>query len=174
VSGAPTTAERTSAAGQGTRGAVALRRAMLVVNVLGIALAAYLTYIHYAGLNPICTLGNSCIRVQTSVWSKLDGVPVALIGLIGYVAILLSQLVGDREQTRLATLGLAVIGFAFSAYLAYREIFSIHAICEECMTSFGLVTLLMIGAAIRYLTAPTQPPPPTAEQPPPPRARAPA
>lgn len=136
------------------RGELVLRRAMLVVNVLAIALAAYLTYIHYAGLNPICTLGNSCIRVQTSVWSKLEGVPVALIGLIGYLAILVAQLSGDSERARLATLALAVIGFAFSAYLAYREIFSIHAICEECMTSFALITLLMVGAAIRYLNAP--------------------
>lgn len=150
-----------------TRHELALRRSMLVVNILAIALAGYLTYIHYAGLSPLCTLGNSCIRVQTSVWSRLDGVPVALIGLIGYVAIFCSQLLPDSEGARLATLGLTVIGFAFSAYLAYREIFSIHAICEECMTSFGLITLLMLGAAVRYLTAPGQPLP----SPPQPSAR---
>ncbi len=77
------------------------------------------------------------------MWSKLDGVPVALIGLLGYIGIFLSLLVPDREETRLATLGMTLIGFGFSAYLTYREIFSIHAICEECVSSFVLIAILL-------------------------------
>lgn len=136
-----------------------LRRAMLVVTILGIALTIYLTYIHYRGLNPICSLGQSCIKVQTSVWSKLAGVPVALIGLVGYVGILGSLLLPDREETRLATLGMTLIGFGFSGYLTYRELFSIHAICEECASSAVLITLLLIGAVWRYLLGDPPPPP---------------
>ncbi|HWF52133.1 MAG TPA: vitamin K epoxide reductase family protein [Solirubrobacteraceae bacterium] len=134
-----------------------LRRAMIGLTVLGIALAAYLTYVHYSGTKPACTAGQSCIKVQTSQWSRLDGVPVALIGLIGYVFILGSLLVRDREESRLATLGLTFIGFGFSAYLTYRELFSIHAVCEECATSAVFLTILLISAIALYLSAPPAP-----------------
>jgi uncharacterized membrane protein len=132
--------------------AVVLRRIMIGLTLLGVALAAYLTYIHYAHINPACTAGQACIKVQTSQWSRLDGVPVALIGLIGYIGILITLLLPDREETRLATLGLTLIGFLFSGYLTYRELFSIHAVCEECATSAVFLTLLFIGSVIRYLS----------------------
>jgi uncharacterized membrane protein len=139
--------------------AVVLRRVMIGLTVLGVALAAYLTYVHYAGIKPACTAGESCIKVQTSQWSRLDGVPVALIGLIGYVFILGSLLAPDREESRLATLGITLIGFGFSAYLTYRELFSIHAVCEECATSAVFLTLLFAGSVIRYLSPPPDPAP---------------
>jgi uncharacterized membrane protein len=131
-----------------------LRRVMLVLTVIGLAVASYLTYVHYAGINPACTAGLSCIKVQTSQWSKLAGIPVALMGLIGYVGILGSLLAPDREEMRLATLGLTIVGFGFSAYLTYRELFSIHAICEWCASSAVIMTLLLAGAVARYLAEP--------------------
>jgi len=130
---------------------------MIALSLVGLGVAIYLTYVHYSGIQPVCTAGGSCIKVQTSQWSRLAGVPVALIGLIGYIAILASLLVPDREETRLATLGLTVIGFGFSAYLTYRELFSIHAICEWCASSAVILTLLLIGAATRYVLGPTSP-----------------
>jgi len=134
-----------------------LRRVMIVLAVIGLGVASYLTYVHYAGFGALVCVGghpghSSCETVQSSVWSKIDGVPVALLGLIGYVGILASLLVPDREESRLATLGLTVIGFGFSAYLTYRELFSIHAICEWCVSSAIILTLLLIGAIVRYLT----------------------
>jgi uncharacterized membrane protein len=129
-----------------------LRRVMLVLSVIGLGVATYLTIIHYAGINPACTAGQSCVKVQTSQWSKVAGIPVALLGLIGYIGITASLLVPDREESRLATLGLTLIGFAFSAYLTYRELFSIHAICEWCASSAVILTVLFICAAYRYVT----------------------
>lgn len=128
-----------------------LRRGMLVLAVIGLGVAIYLTYVHYSGIKPACTAGASCIKVQTSQWSKLAGVPVALIGLIGYIAILGSLLAPDREESRLATLGLTLIGFLFSGYLTYRELFSIHAICEWCASSAVILTILLVCAVIRYV-----------------------
>jgi uncharacterized membrane protein len=113
--------------------------------------------VHYAGIKPACTAGQSCIKVQTSQWSRLDGIPVALLGLIGYVLILASLLVRDREETRLATLGLTLIGFGFSAYLTYRELFSIHAVCEWCASSAVILTVLLVLAVTRYLVGPAVP-----------------
>src|ERR1019366_1141051 len=70
-----------------------LRITMIVLAVIGLGIASYLTYIHYAGIKPVCTAGGSCLKVQSSIYSKLAGVPVALMGLIGYVVILGSLLV---------------------------------------------------------------------------------
>lgn len=130
---------------------IPLRRVMLVLAVIGLGVATYLTIIHYAGLKPACTAGQSCVKVQTSVWSKLDGIPVALLGLIGYIGITASLLAPDREETRLATLGLTLIGFAFSGYLTYRELFSIHAICEWCASSAVILTVLFLCAVYRFV-----------------------
>ena len=129
----------------------ALRIAMIVLAVIGLGVAAYLTYVHYAGVKPACTAGESCTKVQTSVYSKLAGVPVALIGLLGYVAILGSLLAPESENSRLVTTGLTLVGFGFSAYLTYRELFSIHAVCEWCASSAVIMTVLVILSVWRFL-----------------------
>ncbi len=129
----------------------ALRITMLVLATIGLGLASYLTYVHYAGIKPACTAGESCTKVQTSTYSELAGVPVALIGLIGYVVILGSLLVPETETTRFATVAFTVVGFGFSCYLTYRELFSIHAICEWCVSSAVVMTILTGLSAWRFL-----------------------
>jgi uncharacterized membrane protein len=124
---------------------------MIVLTLVGVGIASYVTYVHYAGIKPACTAGESCTKVQTSVYSELAGVPVALMGLIGYVAILATLLARDSETTRFATLALTVGGFGFSAYLTYRELFSIHAICEWCVSSAIVMTILMGLSVWRFL-----------------------
>jgi uncharacterized membrane protein len=131
---------------------------MLGLAVIGLGVAIYLTVVHYVGFSALaCGTGHggvsSCQTVQSSVWSKLDGVPVAVLGLIGYVFILGSLLLPDREETRLATLGLTLIGFGFSAYLTYRELFTIDAICQWCVGSAVLMTGLAVVCTWRVLVA---------------------
>jgi uncharacterized membrane protein len=129
----------------------ALRTTMIVLATIGLGVASYLTYVHYSGIQPVCTAGGSCLEVQTSIYSKLAGVPVALIGLIGYVLILASLIAPVGETTRLATMVLTVGGFGFSAYLTSRELFSIHAICEWCASSAVIMTVLVCLAVWRFL-----------------------
>jgi uncharacterized membrane protein len=129
----------------------AIRITMIVLAAIGLCIAAYLTYVHYAGIKPACTAGESCTKVQTSPYSRLAGVPVALMGLIGYVAILGSLLAPEGERSRFATLALTLAGFGFSAYLTYRELFSIHAICEWCVSSAVILTVLVCLATWRFL-----------------------
>jgi len=124
---------------------------MLVLAIVGLGIASYLTYVHYAGIKPACTAGESCTKVQTSVYSELAGIPVALIGLLGYIAIVGSLLVPQNENTRLATMSFTVVGFGFSAYLTYRELFSIHAVCEWCASSAVIMTILMCLSVWRFL-----------------------
>jgi uncharacterized membrane protein len=124
---------------------------MIAITLIGLGVASYLTYVHYAGIKPACTAGESCTKVQTSIYSELAGVPVALIGLIGYVAIMASLLAPENETTRFATVTFTVVGFGFSAYLTYRELFSIHAICEWCVSSAVIMTVLMCLSIWRFL-----------------------
>jgi uncharacterized membrane protein len=127
-----------------------LQIAILVLCLLGIADAGYLTYVHYAGLKVACLSSGGCETVQASRWAKLDGIPVSVLGLIGYIAILLSLAI-RTELGRAAGFGIALIGFGFSMYLTYRELFTIKAICQWCVGSAVLMTALAILTAIRFL-----------------------
>ncbi len=130
----------------------ALRITLIVLAAVGIGLAGYLTYVHYSGETVLCSIkGNPCSQVQKSVYSELAGVPVALIGLIGYVVILGSLLAPEMEASRFATAGLTVGGFAFSAYLTGREVFTLHKICEWCVGSACLMTVMMVLSVWRFL-----------------------
>jgi uncharacterized membrane protein len=120
-----------------------LRTAAIAICALGIAIAGYLTYVHYAGISPACEIAHGCEKVQTSPWSKIAGVPVAPLGLLGYTAILAALLL-PGETAATAAAGLALIGAGFSAYLTYREIFTIHAICIWCVASATLMAALAI------------------------------
>jgi uncharacterized membrane protein len=130
-----------------------LQIAILVICLFGIADAGYLTYIHYAGLKPICNLGGGCEKVQSSTYSKLDGIPVAVLGLAGYLVILAALAIG-RELGRATAFGTALIGFGFSLYLTYREAFTIHAYCQWCLGSAVMMTVLVVLTAVRFLRDP--------------------
>ncbi len=147
-----------------------LRIAIGVVAVIGIGIATYLTYVHYAGLKVLCLSSGGCETVQSSKYAKVDGVPVAVLGLVGYIGIL-GSLALRGDTGRAAGFGLALIGFLFSLYLTYREGFSIHAWCQWCVSSAFLMTVLVILTAVRVArdVRPPAPPPPVSL---PPRARA--
>jgi uncharacterized membrane protein len=128
-----------------------LRVGALVIAGIGTCVAGYLTYVHYAGLRPFCAGGgHGCERVQSSSYAKLGGIPVAVLGLAGYVAIA-AALLAAGERARLAAAALAVTGFGFSAYLTYLELFVIDAICQWCVASAVLLTALMVLTVGRLL-----------------------
>jgi len=129
-----------------------LRTAAIACCALGLAIAGYLTYVHYAGVSPVCEIAHGCEKVQTSPWSKVAGVPVALLGLLGYAAILAAVLV-PGETALIAAAGAALVGAGFSAYLTYREVFTIHAICIWCVASAVLMVALAIVTTVRLLRA---------------------
>jgi len=126
---------------------------LVVLALIGLGIASYLTYVHYRGLSPICAINQGCEKVQSSRYAKVGGVPVPLIGLIGYVAILASLFVRG-EWARLATAGMAIGGLAFSVYLTSLELFKIHAICQWCVGSAIVMTSIAVLATIRALRMP--------------------
>src|SRR3954469_25530245 len=123
------------------------------IALLGVGVATYLVYIHYADIKPICAAGNGgCEKVQASEFSKLAGIPVADLGLLGYLTILGSLFVrGDLGK--LIGAATALTGFGFSMYLTYRELFTIDAICQWCVGSAVLMTLLAILTTVRLIKA---------------------
>jgi uncharacterized membrane protein len=127
-----------------------LRIAAAGLALAGVGVAGYLTWVHYADLEAICAGGSGgCEKVQNSDYAELAGVPVALLGLIGYAAILASLAIpGDPGRFSGAVLALA--GFGFSAWLTYVELFEIDAICQWCVASAVIMTLLALVTSLRF------------------------
>ena len=133
--------------------APALRFAIGVVALVGLAIASYLTVVHYTGDQPVCAIAHGCAVVQQSDYAALAGIPVAALGVGGYVAILAS-LAREGELWRAATALFALAGFGFSAWLTYVEVVRLDAICIWCVGSAICMTVLAVLAVARVLSAP--------------------
>lgn len=130
------------------------RLALLILSGIGIAVATYLVYVHYAGIEPLCAVSGGCERVQNSKWSEFIGIPVADIGLAGYLGIFGSLLVFKGELNKLVPMVLILVGFAFTLYLKYAEFFLVKAVCIWCVGSALIMLALAILSVWRYLRLP--------------------
>ena len=126
-----------------------MTKAIAALAVVGLAISIYLTYVHYAGIEPVCSSISNCERVQTSEYAELVGIPVAVLGIVGYAAILVSLWMRVDVTALLAYLALA-----FSAYLTWAEVFKIDAICQWCVASAIITLAIAVLATVRALDAP--------------------
>jgi uncharacterized membrane protein len=124
-------------------------KAIAGLALLGLAISIYLTYVHYAGIEPVCSSISNCERVQTSEYADLVGIPVAVLGIVGYAAILVSL----RMRVDVTAL-LAYLAVAFSAYLTWAELVKIDAICQWCVASAIITLVIAVLATLRALGAP--------------------
>ncbi len=132
-----------------------LRAAIAVLALAGAAIAAYLTYTRYSGASIVCATGG-CETVQQSSYAKVAGVPVAVLGVVAYLALLASALGrGPAAASAGAVLGLA--GVAFSLYLLAVQLFVIDAICQWCVASDAVMVLIAVAAAARLPLAQNPP-----------------
>ena len=120
----------------------ALRLATALVALVGVCVAGYLTWAHYAGSQVVCVVGGGCETVQESEYAEIAGVPVALLGLVAYV-VLLGLVAWDTEGARLAAATLAFVGLLFSLYLLALQLFVIDAICVWCLVNDVVVAPLL-------------------------------
>jgi uncharacterized membrane protein len=132
---------------------MSLRTVSIGLALVGLGIASYLTIVHYAGAEPVCAIAHGCATVQKSRYAELAGVPVAVLGLLGYVGIL-AALIRDGEGQRMAAACLAFAGFGFSAWLTYVEVEKLDAICIWCVASAICMTLLAGLSAVRLVLAP--------------------
>jgi uncharacterized membrane protein len=132
---------------------VRLRAAIAVACLVGTGIAAYLTYVHYAHVAPICTSGG-CEKVQTSRYAELAGVPVALLGLVAYVVLLGIAFVRGVGAA-LAGVFVALVGVAVSAYLLWAQLGPIGAICQWCLGNDGTISFVAALYVVRMLSEDT-------------------
>ena len=126
------------------------RQTIAVLALVGCFVALYL-WLHALGIGgPLKCGTGGCDTVQTSRWAVFLGIPVAFYGVVGYVLILLVAIAGLRpvalaqRQWSVLLAALATIGFLFTAYLTYLELFVIHAICRWCVGSAVIITVIWI------------------------------
>ena len=125
----------------------------LILTIAGIAVAGYLSYVHYNVGALVCGIGD-CEIVQASKYSEMFGIPIAIYGLFMYLAILALIIIRSTmiELADLANTGILVFlvaGTIYAAYLTYLEIEVIRAICQWCVISAIITVLLLIVESIR-------------------------
>jgi len=126
-----------------------------VLSLLGLLISLYLWFWKLGLMGPMVCVTGGCETVQTSEYAVLFGVPVALMGVVGFAATLAVSLVGlqggwaERSEPTLALLGMSVGGVCFAAYLTYVEAVKIHAWCQWCV----ICALLIVGIFVTSLAA---------------------
>jgi uncharacterized membrane protein len=137
-----------------SRGLGALLWASVVLSGLGVAISGYLVAKRFTGGSLACTRWAQCDEVNNSVYSQLYGVPVSVIGLAGYLLLLMLAVAAlwtegrTQRRTLLLSFVLALGGVGFSIYLTYLEIYVIEALCAWCVASAIVITLLAVVTAV--------------------------
>jgi uncharacterized membrane protein len=128
-----------------------LRGVATFLATFGIGVATYIAIADSGGGSPVCIAGgHGCRTVAEGSYSHLFGVNIAIFGIVGYVILLAAALLrGDGP--RMAGFLVALVGFGYSLYLTYLELFTIDAICQWCVASAVLMTLLFVVNATRML-----------------------
>jgi uncharacterized membrane protein len=127
----------------------------IICAAIGLVDSLYLTWIKLTHTTALCLPGiGDCETVNTSRYSEIFGVPVAVLGALVYIAILVILLLKDKvgfftEYRWYLLFGISLVGVLFSAYLTYIEIAVIHAVCPFCVISAIVILLIFISTLIR-------------------------
>ncbi|MEX0893007.1 MAG: vitamin K epoxide reductase family protein [Gemmatimonadota bacterium] len=117
-----------------------------VLTTAGVAIALYLAFIEVTGTEAVCGPVGDCNRVQQSPYAAVAGVPIGVLGVVGYLLIGGLWLLGrGHAQAHLLVWGLAAGGVAFSIYLTFLEPFVIGATCMWCINSAIVMTLILMA-----------------------------
>lgn len=133
------------------------RNLVIILGLLGFADGIYLTIEKLANSRAMCLQGvGDCYSVNTSVYSQVFGIPIALIGSLAYLAFIAFVLLEDRNEffqnySIYFMFGINLIGVLYSAYLTYLEIAVIRAICPFCLVSALVMLTLFILTVSRLV-----------------------
>jgi uncharacterized membrane protein len=128
-----------------------LRLVAALVALAGILIAGHLTRAHYGDGSLVCPVGGGCETVQESEYAELARVPVALLGLVAYSAVL-ALILWDAPLARLGAAALALTGLLFSAFLLVVQAFVIEAFCIWCLANDVVIApalALLTGVRLR-------------------------
>jgi uncharacterized membrane protein len=128
-----------------------LRRAITFFAALGVGVAAYIAIAESGGGSPVCLAGGTgCRTVAESSYSHVAGVNIAIFGAVGYL-LLLGTAFFANDLARFGGFVVSLGGFGYSIFLTYIEIFKIEAICQWCVASAVLMTILFLLGATRLI-----------------------
>ncbi len=128
-----------------------LRRAIAFTAALGVGVATYIAIAESGGGSPICLAGGTgCRTVAESSYSHVAGINIAIFGAIGYLLLLATAFFAN-DLARFGGFVVSLGGFGYSIFLTYIEIFKIEAICQWCVASAVLMTILFLLSATRLI-----------------------
>jgi uncharacterized membrane protein len=122
------------------------RVVILILSFLGMTVSLYLAYLYFSESESLfCLVGSGCDTVKQSPYSQILGIPVSLLGVIGYSLIFIFSLFSISYRARWILLYfLSLAGVTFSLYLSYIELFVIKAVCAYCLSSTVIIVLILI------------------------------
>jgi uncharacterized membrane protein len=136
-----------------------LYRVSAILVVVGLLVSIYMTIYKVTSNEALCLGSGDCSTVNASRYSEVYGIPVAIVGIAGYLAILLAHWYERREKffeknSPMLIFGLALAGFLFTVYLIYIEFAILRAFCPFCLTSQAAMTIIFIISIIRLVRQP--------------------
>jgi uncharacterized membrane protein len=131
-----------------------LYRVSVGLVVLGLAVSIYMTIYKVTSNNAMCLGSGDCSTVNASRYSEVYGIPVAVFGVLGYLAILVTHYFENgnqffKQNGTLMVFGMALTGFLFTLWLIYVEAALLKAFCPFCVTSQAAMTIIFIIAVAR-------------------------
>ena len=130
------------------------RIASLILAVLGLLDSIYLTWVKFSGKYALCGPIGNCESVNTSQYSEVFGIPVAILGAGAYLVVIISLSLESRgsfwaEYSPIIVFGISLIGVLYSIYLTYIEVAVLKAICPYCVISAIILVILLVLSSIR-------------------------
>ena len=137
-----------------------LSQLAIALTILGLLVSIYMTIYKITSNDAMCVGSGDCKTVNASRYAEVYGIPVAVLGVVGYSAILAVLLLQPRvsflqENGTLAFFGLSLVGFLFTLYLIFVEVALIKAYCPFCITSQTAMTLIFILSVISLVRQPS-------------------
>jgi len=133
-----------------------LRQVTIGLTVLGLLVSIYMTIYKLTNNESMCIGSGGCSIVNASGYSEVNGIPVAVVGVAGYLSILavlfLERKAGlFQENASMILFGLTLTGFLFTAWLIFVEVALLKAYCPFCITSQITMTIIFILTVIRVI-----------------------
>ena len=136
-----------------------LKQIITALAIIGLLVSIYMTIFKLTDNEAMCIGSGGCSVVNSSRYSEVNGIPVAVLGVIGYAAILALLFLEQRsgffqENGTMMLFGVTLTGFLFTLYLIYVEAALIKAYCPFCITSQAVMTFIFILSVIRLVRQP--------------------
>jgi uncharacterized membrane protein len=136
-----------------------LSQLAIVLTIVGLLVSIYMTIYKITSNDSMCIGSGDCKTVNASRYAEVYGIPVAVLGVAGYSAILAVLILERRpgffrENGTLVLFGLSLTGFLFTLYLIFVEVALIKAYCPFCITSQTVMTIIFIISVIRLIRQP--------------------